>query len=48
MAARSGAGIDLLIGTGGIPEGIIAACAMKALGGAIQARLWPKDDAERR
>ena len=48
MAARIDAGVDLLMGIGGTPEGIIAACAMKALGGAIQARLWPKDDAERR
>ena len=48
MAARIDAGVDLLMGIGGTPEGIIAACAMKALGGALQARLWPKDDAERR
>ena len=32
---------------GGTPEGIIAACAMKCLGGVIQGRLWPKDDEER-
>lgn len=47
MAARPGTGVDLLLGIGGTPEGIIAACAMKCLGGAIQGRLWPKDDAER-
>ncbi|GAB3422356.1 fructose-bisphosphatase class II family protein [Flindersiella endophytica] len=47
MAARSGTGIDLLAGIGGTPEGIIAACAMKCLGGSIQGRLWPRDDAER-
>jgi len=47
MAARSGTGIDLLMGTGGTPEGIIAACAMKSLGGVIQGRLAPKDDEER-
>jgi fructose-1,6-bisphosphatase II len=47
MAARSGTGIDLLMGTGGTPEGIIAACAMKAIGGVIQGRLAPKDDEER-
>jgi fructose-1,6-bisphosphatase II len=46
-AAREGSGIDLLLGTGGTPEGIITACAVKAMGGAIQARLAPKDDAER-
>jgi fructose-1,6-bisphosphatase II len=47
MAARPGTGIDLLMGIGGTPEGIIAACAMKCLGGVIQGRLWPKDDEER-
>lgn len=47
MAARSGTGIDLLMGTGGTPEGIIAACAMKAIGGVIQGRLAPVDDDER-
>ncbi|QNN51672.1 class II fructose-bisphosphatase [Nocardioides mesophilus] len=47
MAARAGTGIDLLLGIGGTPEGIIAACAMKCLDGVIQARLWPKDDEER-
>jgi fructose-1,6-bisphosphatase II len=47
MAAREGTGVDLLLGIGGTPEGIIAACAIKALGGVIQGRLWPKDDAER-
>jgi fructose-1,6-bisphosphatase II len=48
MAARPGTGIDLLLGVGGTPEGIIAACAMKALGGVIQGRLWPRDDDERK
>jgi fructose-1,6-bisphosphatase II len=48
MAAREGTGVDLLLGIGGTPEGIITACAMACLGGAIQGRLWPKDDAERR
>ncbi|GAA1528942.1 class II fructose-bisphosphatase [Nocardioides humi] len=47
MAARPDTGIDLLMGIGGTPEGIIAACAMKALGGTIQGRLWPTDDEER-
>ncbi|WP_026414023.1 class II fructose-bisphosphatase [Actinomadura oligospora] len=47
MAARDGTGVDLLLGIGGTPEGIIAACAIKALGGVIQGRLWPKDEAER-
>ncbi len=47
MAARPETGIDLLMGIGGTPEGIITACAMKCLGGTIQGRLWPQDDAER-
>jgi fructose-1,6-bisphosphatase II len=46
-AAREQSGVDVLMGIGGTPEGIIAACAMKCLGGALQAKLWPKDDAER-
>jgi fructose-1,6-bisphosphatase II len=47
MAARSGTGVDLMLGVGGTPEGIIAACAMKCLDGVIQGRLWPTDDEER-
>jgi fructose-1,6-bisphosphatase II len=47
MAARPDTGIDLLLGIGGTPEGIITACAMKCIGGVIQGRLWPKDDDER-
>jgi fructose-1,6-bisphosphatase II len=47
MAARQGTGVDLMLGVGGTPEGIIAACAMKCLDGVIQGRLWPTDDEER-
>jgi fructose-1,6-bisphosphatase II len=47
MAARDGTGIDLLLGVGGTPEGIISACAVKCLGGVILGKLWPKDDEER-
>jgi len=47
MAARPDTGIDMLLGVGGTPEGIITACAMKALDGVIQGRLWPTDDDER-
>ena len=47
MAAREGTGIDLLIGVGGTPEGVITACAMKCMGGTIQGKLWPKDAEER-
>jgi fructose-1,6-bisphosphatase II len=46
-AARPNTGVDMLLGIGGTPEGIIAAAALKCMGGAIQARLWPQDDAER-
>jgi len=45
--ARDSSGVDMLLGIGGTPEGIIAACAMKCLGGELQARLWPKDETER-
>ncbi len=48
MAARAGTGVDLLAGIGGTPEGIIAASALKCLGGSIQGRLMPRDEEERR
>jgi fructose-1,6-bisphosphatase II len=37
----------MLYGVGGTPEGVIAACAIKCLGGVIQGRLWPRNDEER-
>ncbi len=46
-AAAPRSGIDLLLGIGGTPEGVIAAAALKCLGGAIQGRLSPRDDGER-
>ena len=46
-AARPGTGIDILMGIGGTPEGVITAAAMICLGGTIQGQLYPKDDAER-
>lgn len=46
-AARPGTGVDMLLGVGGTPEGIVTACAIKATGGVIQGRLAPTDDAER-
>ncbi|GAB2659726.1 class II fructose-bisphosphatase [Saccharopolyspora gloriosae] len=46
-AARPDSGVDMLIGIGGTPEGIITAAALKCLDGEIQTRLWPKDDEER-
>jgi fructose-1,6-bisphosphatase II len=48
MAAREGTGVDLLVGIGGTPEGVITACALKCLDGAMYGRLWPRDDGERR
>ncbi|MEU1592933.1 class II fructose-bisphosphatase [Streptomyces sp. NPDC005708] len=47
LALSENTGIDLLLGVGGTPEGIISACAVKCLGGTIQGKLWPKDDEER-
>jgi fructose-1,6-bisphosphatase II len=47
MAARPETGIDVLMGIGGTPEGIIAACAMKCMGGEIQGILHPRSDEER-
>jgi fructose-1,6-bisphosphatase II len=46
-AAAPRSGVDLLLGIGGTPEGVIAAAALKCMGGAIQGRLYPRDDAER-
>ncbi|HMF83176.1 MAG TPA: class II fructose-bisphosphatase [Acidimicrobiia bacterium] len=46
--AWSESGANILFGIGGTPEGVIAACALKCLGGAIQGRLWPRNDHERR
>ncbi len=40
-------GIDLLLGIGGTPEGVIAAAALKCVGGAIQGRLYPRNEEER-
>jgi fructose-1,6-bisphosphatase II len=39
--------VDLLWGVGGTPEGVIAAAAVKCIGGGLVGRLWPRDDAER-
>jgi fructose-1,6-bisphosphatase II len=47
-AARPETGVDLLYGIGGTPEGVISAAALKTVGGGIQAKLWPRDDDERR
>ena len=48
MAVTPGTGVDLLAGTGGTPEGVLAACALRCLGGEILGRLIARDDTERR
>jgi fructose-1,6-bisphosphatase II len=45
-AAISGTGADILLGIGGVSEGVIAACAVKAVGGAMLARLSPQSEEE--
>ncbi len=45
--AKEDSGIDILFGVGGSPEAVTSACAMAALDGEIQAKLWPRDDSER-
>ncbi|MCU1483606.1 MAG: glpX [Actinomycetia bacterium] len=45
--AWAGSGADILFGIGGTPEGVIAAAALKCMGGEIQGRLWPQGDDER-
>ena len=46
-ACRAGTGVDVMMGTGGTPAGLVTACAIKATGGVIQGRLAPIDDDER-
>ena len=47
-AARETSGVDMLLGIGGTPEGVIAACAIKCLGGVLQGRLVARNEEERR
>ena len=47
-AGHGSANVDLLMGIGGTPEGVISAAAIKCVGGALQGRLWPRSDDERR
>jgi fructose-1,6-bisphosphatase II len=47
MQAARGHGGDILLGIGGAPEAVIAACALRCLGGAMQCRLWARNDEER-
>lgn len=46
--AWSESGSDILFGIGGTPEGIIAAAALKCMGGELQGRLWPRNEVERK
>jgi fructose-1,6-bisphosphatase II len=46
-AAQPATGVDLLMGIGGTPEGVIAAAALKCVGGGVQGKLWPRSDEER-
>ena len=48
LAGQLGSGVDLLMGIGGVPEGLIAACGLKATGGAMLGRLRPQSDSEGR
>jgi fructose-1,6-bisphosphatase II len=48
MTALPDTGVDVLIGIGGAPEAVVAACALKCMGGDIQCRLWPRNDQERK
>ncbi len=45
--AKSDSGVDILFGIGGSPEAVTAACAMAAVGGEIQCKIWPRNDEER-
>jgi fructose-1,6-bisphosphatase II len=46
-AAQPATGVDLLMGVGGTPEGVIAAAALKCVGGGVLGKLWPRNDEER-
>lgn len=48
MTAWPKSGIDVLLGIGGTPEGVIAACALRAMGGNIEGKLYPRNDDENR
>jgi fructose-1,6-bisphosphatase II len=48
LAASRDTPVDLLWGIGGTPEGVIAAAALKCIGGGLVGRLWPRDEDERR
>jgi len=47
QAALPNTGVDVLMGIGGTPEGVISAAAIKCIGGTIQCKVWPRDEKER-
>jgi fructose-1,6-bisphosphatase II len=47
-AAQPGTGVDLLMGIGGTPEGVLSAAALKCVGGTLHGKLWPRNDDERK
>ena len=48
QAALPNSGVDVLMGVGGTPEGVITAAAIRCTGGAIHCKPWPRDDEERK
>ena len=46
MAATPETGIDVLMGIGGAPEAVVAACAIRCIGGEMQCKIWPRNDDE--
>jgi len=46
MTAWPDSGVDVLVGVGGSPEGVLAACALRCMGGELQARLYARDEQE--
>jgi fructose-1,6-bisphosphatase II len=48
QAALPDTGVDVLMGIGGTPEGVLSAAAVLCIGGAIQCKVWPRDEEERR
>jgi fructose-1,6-bisphosphatase II len=47
QAALPDSGVDVLMGIGGTPEGVLTAAAIRCIGGAIQGKAWPRNDEER-
>ena len=47
QAALPNSGVDVLMGIGGSPEGVITAAAIRCTGGAILCKAWPRDEEER-